>query len=117
VAEAERVADGDHEVADLLEVRVGDRDLDEVSRLHRWRGVFGTSKKRRKNGSFISGFCSCTVPRIAMFTTAGVTRFSIGASDGTGASPTCAGNWAEATDVHAPSRRAARPRGSFMRKS
>ena len=61
------------------------------------------SKKRRKNGSFISGFCSCTVPRVAMFTTAGVARFSIGASDGTGVSPATAGNCALASGTQAAS--------------
>jgi hypothetical protein len=48
------------------------------------------SARRRsvgRNGSFSSGFCSLTVPRVAMFTTAGLTRLSIGASDGTGVSP------------------------------
>ena len=76
----------------------------------RSRGVFGTSKKRRKNGSFSSGFCSCTVPRVAMFTTAGVTRFSMGASEGTGVSPGWAGSWAWATLTTAPSSTAARLR-------
>jgi hypothetical protein len=56
------------------------------------------SKKRRKNGSLSRGFSCCTVPRVAMFTTAGVTFFSIGASDGTGVSPTAPGSWATATD-------------------
>ena len=74
----------------------------------RWRGVFGTSKKRRKNGSLSSGFCSCTVPRVAMLTTAGDTRFSIGASDGTGVSPTTVGSCAPAMEVQAVSTTAAR---------
>ena len=51
----------------------------------------GMSKNRRKKGSSSSGFCgvrSRTVPRVAMFTTAGETRLIMGASDGTGASLT-----------------------------
>ena len=73
----------------------------------RCRGVFGASKKRRKKGSLSSGFCSCTVPRVAMLTTAGETRFSIGARDGTGVSPATAGSCALATDVQAVSTTAA----------
>jgi hypothetical protein len=76
----------------------------------RCRGVLGTSKKRRKNGSFSSGFCSCTVPRVAMLTTAGETRFTIGASEGTGVSPTWAGSWAEANGAAAKSSVANRAR-------
>ena len=57
--------------------------------------VRGTSKKRRKKGSSSSGFCwprSCTVPRVAMLTTAGETRLTIGASVGSGVSPTMGGS-------------------------
>ena len=43
----------------------------------------GRLKKRRKNGSCNSGFCSRTLPRTAMLTTPGVTRASIGARLGT----------------------------------
>ena len=45
----------------------------------------GRLKKRRKNGSCNSGFCSRTRPRTAMLTTPGVMRASIGASVGTAA--------------------------------
>src|ERR1700722_19823390 len=49
----------------------------------------GTSKKRRKNGSSSSGLrwpgFSLMVPRVAMFTTAGDTRLTMGASEGIGA--------------------------------
>ncbi len=38
-----------------------------------------TLKKRRKNGSCNSGFCSLTRPCTAMLTTPGVISFSIGA--------------------------------------
>src|SRR6266404_2654051 len=49
----------------------------------------GTSKKRRKNGSSSKGFrwpgSSLMVPRVAMLTTAGDTRLTMGASEGIGA--------------------------------
>src|SRR5271170_6943274 len=48
----------------------------------------GVSKKRRKNGSSSSGLrpgCSLMVPRVAIFTTEGETRLTMGASDGIGA--------------------------------
>src|SRR3984957_20447798 len=49
----------------------------------------GTSKKRRKNGSSSRGLrwpaSSFMVPRVAMLTTAGETRLTMGASDGIGA--------------------------------
>src|SRR5579863_3213352 len=54
----------------------------------------GTSKKRRKKGSSSSGFCaprSRMVPRVAMLTTAGETLRIIGASVGSGVSPTAGG--------------------------
>src|SRR5271156_936501 len=49
----------------------------------------GTSKKRRKKGSSSKGLrwpgFSLMVPRVAMFTTAGETRLTMGASEGIGA--------------------------------
>src|ERR1700730_9198797 len=48
----------------------------------------GASKKRRKNGSSNSGLRperSLMVPRVAIFTTAGETRLTMGASEGIGA--------------------------------
>src|ERR1700737_4381232 len=49
----------------------------------------GASKKRRKNGSSSRGFrwpgSSLMVPRVAMLTTAGETRLTMGASEGIGA--------------------------------
>src|SRR5260370_28246771 len=49
----------------------------------------GTSKKRRKNGSSSKGFrwpgSSLMVLRVAMLTTAGDTRLTMGASEGIGA--------------------------------
>src|SRR5580704_1292102 len=49
----------------------------------------GTSKNRRKNGSSSSGLrwpgFSLIVPRVAMLTTAGDTRLTMGASEGIGA--------------------------------
>src|SRR5882762_757937 len=49
----------------------------------------GTSKKRRKNGSSSKGFrwpgSSLMVPRVAILTTAGDTRLTMGASEGIGA--------------------------------
>src|SRR5271168_3399731 len=45
----------------------------------------GASKNRRKNGSSSSGLrpgCSLMVPRVAMFTTEGETRLTMGASVG-----------------------------------
>ena len=49
----------------------------------------GASKKRRKNGSSSSGLrwpgSSLMVPRVAILTTAGETRLTMGASDGIGA--------------------------------
>src|SRR5271169_3209699 len=73
----------------------------------------GASKKRRKNGSSSKGLrpgCSLMVPRVAMLTTDGETRFTIGASDGIGAAsaageaggePACAGTAAEAANAAA----------------
>src|SRR6185437_11196352 len=56
--------------------------------LWNWRSR-GTSKKRRKKGSSNRGLrCpdfSLMVPRVAMFTTEGETRLTIGASEGMGA--------------------------------
>ncbi len=58
-------------------------------------GLFGASKKRRKNGSSGSGLFrgtrSVKVPRVAMFTTAGDAILIMGASEGTGLSPTAGG--------------------------
>src|SRR3984957_21226018 len=70
----------------------------------------GTSKKRRKNGSSSRGLrwlgSSFIVPRVAMLTTAGETRLTIGASEGIGAaSATGAGTGAYA----APATMAAGP--------
>jgi hypothetical protein len=45
-----------------------------------------------------------------MLTTAGETRFTIGASEGTGVSPTWAGSWAEANGAAARSSVANRAR-------
>src|SRR5580698_10098680 len=49
----------------------------------------GTSKKRLKNGSSSKGLrwpgCSLMVPRVAILTTAGDTRLTMGASEGIGA--------------------------------
>src|SRR5882757_8816500 len=65
-----------------------------------WKGrsrgpeSWGTSKKRRKNGSSNNGFWgpfSWMVPRVAMFTMAGETFLIIGDRDGTGVSPTADG--------------------------
>src|SRR5580698_4874905 len=79
----------------------------------------GTSKKRRKKGSSSNGFCgprSRIVPRVAMFTTAGDTFFTIGDKDGTGVSPTIAGMAAGADGaITAVARIAARARSArFM---
>ena len=66
--------------------------------LWNWRSrgpMSGMSKNRRKKGSSSSGFCgvrSRMVPRVAMFTTAGETRLIMGASVGTGVSPTAWGS-------------------------
>jgi hypothetical protein len=49
-----------------------------------------------------------------MLTTAGLTRLSMGASEGTGVSPTTVGNCAPATEVHAASTKAARLNLSFI---
>src|SRR6202023_2520343 len=52
------------------------------------------SKKRRKNGSSNSGLCpgcSLMVPRVAIFTTEGETRLTMGASEGIGAASREAG--------------------------
>ena len=84
----------------------------------------GVSKKRRKNGSSISGLrcpgCSLMVPLVAMLTTAGETRLTMGASDGIGAaSATAAGNAAWAGEnpeiTAAASMAAANLRRRFMR--
>src|SRR5580704_5784959 len=49
----------------------------------------GASKKRRKNGSSSKGLrwpgCSLMVPRVAILTTAGDTRLTMGAREGRGA--------------------------------
>src|SRR5580698_4879462 len=62
----------------------------------------GVSKKRRKKGSSISGLrCpwSLIVPRVAILTTAGETRLTIGASEGIGAaSSVCAAGAATDSD-------------------
>src|SRR4029453_10815934 len=62
----------------------------------------GASKKRRKNGSSSSGLRrdSRSVPRVAIFTTAGEAFFTTGASEGTGASPTFSGNCALAPPLN-----------------
>src|ERR1700694_4831825 len=55
----------------------------------------GASKKRRKNGSSSKGFrwpgASWMVPRVAMLTTAGETRLTMGASEGIGAASATSG--------------------------
>src|ERR1700722_3702690 len=75
----------------------------------------GASKKRRKNGSSSRGLrwpgSSLIVPRVAMLTTAGETRLTIGAREGIGAaSATGAGEAAQAgrrTMIAGPAARAA----------
>ena len=64
-------------------------------------GWSGRSKKRRKNGSRIIGFASCERDRVAMFTTAGVTFSSIGASEGSGWPSTASGSAAKAAEAAA----------------
>src|SRR5882757_1998189 len=80
----------------------------------------GASKKRRKNGSSRSGLwpgCSLMVPRVAMFTTEGDTRLTIGASVGMGAAASAAGTAARAGPLiaNAVSAAAANCRRRFMR--
>ena len=67
---------------------------------------FRPSKKRRKNGSSISGFACAGVATVETFTTAGVTASRIGARLGSGVPATSAGSAAAsvgAPPAHAPS--------------
>jgi len=66
-------------------------------RCTRSRGMLGVSKKRRKNGSLKNGLVrTCTRVEENTLTTAGVTRSSTGASDGSGSPSTAAGKAARA---------------------
>src|ERR1700722_14146306 len=80
----------------------------------------GASKNRRKNGSSRSGLrpgCSLIVPRVAMFTTEGETRLTMGASVGMGAA-SAAGTAANACPqiMDAASAAAAKLRRRFKRE-
>src|SRR4030081_228147 len=71
----------------------------------------GASKKRRKKGSSSRGLrwpgCSLMVPRVAILTTAGEVRLTMGASDGIGAASRGAGKAATAGAAADPAMKAA----------
>ncbi len=76
----------------------------------------GASKNRRKKGSSSSGLwpdCSLMVPRVAMFTTEGETRLTMGASVGMGR---IGGSGTAASGLHADRRRGERGCGKLETK-